>query len=372
MAIEITNKPTSQATTPGRESLRFILTQSRPTARDRISFIEQLSLLLETGNSLQASLGTLSQHSQNPAMKAIIDAMVNDIGDGISFSQALSRHPEMFSTTFVNLIAAGEQGGFMEQVMQQLLEMEERREKLRTTVKSALTYPVFLVLFSISVVIFVLVVVFPKFSDMFIAIQDELPITTKILMTVSNILINYWPVLILGLATIGVAGWYWINRGAGKTILDQLKLRLPIARGIFTGIYFSQTFHILGLSLGNGVNIVSALASCKEIVPNRRFQKLLDIVQTNVTDGAGIASGFRDSDIVPQLIKQMISTGEETGNLPKVMSRIAEHYEQELERQLDAFSKIAEPIMLLIMGLVVGLIVSSLILPIFQLSTSVG
>ncbi len=372
MAIEIAKKTTAKASKRQPAPIHFNLGQSRLTAKDRITFTEQLALLLETGNSLHASLEALSHHSQNPAMKAMIDDMMIDIGNGISFSQALSKHPEMFSTTFVNLIAAGEAGGFMELVIQQLLEMDEKREKLKATVKSALTYPVFLVLFSISVVIFVLVVVFPKFSDMFIAIQDELPITTKILMAVSNMLINYWPILILAVAAIGMTGWYWFKRGPGKSILDQLKLRLPIVRGIFTGIYFSQTFRILGLSLSNGINVVSALNSCKEVVPNRRFQKLLDTVQTNVTEGAGIASGFRDSDIVPQLVKQMITTGEDTGNLPKVLSRIAQHYEQELERRLDAFAKMVEPIMLLVMGLVIGLIVSSLILPIFQLSTSVG
>ncbi len=372
MAIEITTKSTAKTSKPTREPIRFNLTQTRLTAKDRIFFTEQLALLLETGNSLHTSLEGLSHHSQNPAMKAMINEMMSNIRDGSSFSQALSKHPEMFSTTFVNLVAAGEEGGFMELVMQQLMEMEEKREKLKATVKSALSYPVFLVLFSISVIFFVLVVVFPKFSDMFTAIRDDLPITTKVLMTFSDILINYWAILILALAAIGVAGWYWFNRGPGKTIIDQLKLRLPIVKNIYTGIYFSQTFRILGLSLGNGVNVVSALTSCKEVVTNGCFRKLLDTVQTNVTEGAGVSSGFRDSDIVPQLVKQMITTGEETGNLPKVMSRIAEHYERELERQLDAFAKMAEPIMLLVMGLVVGLIVSSLILPIFQLSRSVG
>ncbi len=370
MAIEIAKD--SAAKTAQREPLHFSLTLAKLTAKDRIFFTEQLALLLETGTSLHASLEALSHQSQNPVMKAMIDAMMADINDGNSFSHALSKHPDVFSSTFVNLVAAGEEGGFMELVMQQLMEMEEKHEKLKATVKSALTYPIFLVLFSAAVIIFVLVVVFPKFSDMFTAIQDDLPITTKVLMAISNVLINHWALVILAFALAGSGAWYWFIRGPGKTIIDELRLRLPIAKGIYTGIYFSQTFRILGLSLGSGVNVVSALTSCKDVVSNRRFRELLDTVQNKVVEGAGVASGFSESDIVPQLVKQMIATGEETGNLPKVLSRIAQHYERELERQLETFAKMAEPIMLMVMGLVVGLIVSSLILPIFQLSRAAG
>ncbi len=372
MAIELSNKPGAKNNLKKNQGLRFTIGKAKVTNKDRIFFTEQLALLLETGNSLHASLEALSHHADNPAMKSMITGMMTDINEGNTFSHALSKYPEVFSSTFVNLVAAGEKGGFMEVIMEQLIEMEARRENLKATIKSALSYPAFLVFFSIAVIIFVLVVVFPKFSDMFIAIHDKLPITTKVLMTFSDILINHWLFVILAVLTVSLGAWYWITGGPGKAILDGFKLKFPVAQGIFIGIYFSQTFRILGLSLGNGVNIVSALSSCKDVIPNRYFRGLLDNVQTCVTEGAGIAAGFKDSDIVPQLVKQMITTGEETGNLPKVMSRIAQHYERELERQLESFSKMAEPLMLLIMGLVVGIIVSSLILPIFQLSRSAG
>ncbi len=372
MAIELSNKPAAKNTREKNQGLRFTIGKAKVTNKDRIFFTEQLALLLETGNSLHASLEALSHHAENPAMKSMITGMMTDISEGNSFSHALSKYPEVFSSTFVNLVSAGEKGGFMEVVMEQLMEMEARRENLKATITSALSYPAFLVFFSIAVIVFVLVVVFPKFSDMFTAIHDNLPVTTRLLMAFSDILINHWPFVILAVVSVAVGSWYWSTRGPGKAILDGLKLKLPIAKGIFIGIYFSQTFRILGMSLGNGVNIVSALSSCKEVVPNRHFRGLLDSVQTCVTEGAGIAAGFRDSDIVPPLVKQMVATGEETGNLPKVMSRIAQHYERELERQLDSFSKMAEPIMLLVMGLVVGIIVSSLILPIFQLSRTAG
>ena len=148
------------------------------SASDRKFFTAQLALLLETGTSMQLSLQALKKQLVNPAMARMVDQLLEDIEDGRQFSAALARHPDVFSSTYTNLIAASEDGGFMHEVLEQLLEMDEKREKLRQTVSSALSYPIFLLFFAFAVVIFVLVVVFPKFADLFSQIQDQLPVTT--------------------------------------------------------------------------------------------------------------------------------------------------------------------------------------------------
>ncbi|MDX2505998.1 MAG: type II secretion system F family protein [Gammaproteobacteria bacterium] len=340
--------------------------------KDRRFFTERMALLLSTGNNLHASLQSLQGQMQNPALQVMVEQMIADIGEGRQFSQALAKHPEVFSQTYVNLISASEEGGFMHEVMEQLLEMDEKREQLQRTLFSALSYPVFLLVFALGVVVFVLVVVFPKFADLFSSIEEHLPASTLFLMAVSNLFREYWASLLIALATLLLGLRYWAASDGGRQRLDWFKLHLPGLRGIFIRLYLLQSMRVLGLSLSNGVGIVDALHSCRDVVRNRQFQQFIDQVIERVLAGDGISSGFSNTTFIPPMVQQMIKTGEQTGSLPKVMARLADFYERELSVRLETFSRLAEPIMLLVMGVVVGLLVSSLILPIFKLSKAVS
>lgn len=348
------------------------LQKNQISDKERKFFTSQLALLLETGTSMQLSLQALAKQLSNPAMISMVNQLLEDIEDGRQFSAALARHPRVFSTTYVNLIAASEDGGFMHEVLEQLLEMEEKREKLRQTMSSALSYPIFLFVFAFAVVIFVLVVVFPKFADLFSQIHDQLPATTLFLMTTSEILKLYWVYIITGLIIAFSAFRYWAGTSRGIEKLDWAKLNLPLFGEIFSQLYLVQSLRVLSLSLNNGVGIMDSLRACKEVVSNQIFQRLIANVEDHVERGNGVASGFENSSFIPPIVEQMIRTGESTGNLPKVLSRLSDHFETELSNRLQTLSRLAEPVMLLIMGGVVGLIVSSLILPIFKLSRAVS
>ena len=349
-----------------------LLRGKKPGMKDRMFFTEQLSLLLETGTALHVALQALGKQVENPAMAAIVDGLGEKISEGKPLSYALSQYPELFPTTYTNLVSAAEEGGFLDRVLLELMRMDEKRDELRRTVVSALSYPAFLVAFSIFVVIFVLVVVFPKFSDMFASIADQLPMTTLVLMRASEVLTRYWaPISVAVIGGIVALAW-WLHTPAGRAVLDRLKLRVVGLRDIFVQIYIIQSLRVLGLSMGNGVSIPDALASCREVVSNRVFQQFLVSVEHKVNEGSGFAVAVQQADFMPPTVKQMVTTGEETGNLPRVLGRVADYYERELAKRLAAFSRMVEPIMLIVMGGVVGLIVSSLILPIFKLSQAVG
>lgn len=372
MAIELKtpSRKSTQTFEPGQvlKGLR----RRRIGNKDRHFFTEQMALLLSTGTNLHASLQALKGQMENPAMVALVEELTEEVGEGRQFSQALAKHPEVFSETYINLIAASEDGGFMHEVLEQLLEIEERREKLQRTLFSALSYPVFLLLFALGVVIFVLVVVFPKFADMFSMIQDQLPATTVFLMSASDFFRHQWAYLLVGSVLLFVALRHWVSGPARRDRVDWLKLHTPVVRSIFIQLYLLQSLRVLSLSLGNGVGIMDALQACKEVVHNNLFKRFIGSVEEGVERGDGIAVGFKGVPFIPPTVEQMIQTGEETGNLPKVMSRLADYYERELTGRLQTLSRLAEPVMLLIMGAVVGLLVSSLILPIFKLSRAVG
>jgi type II secretory pathway component PulF len=373
MALELKTAVSPAASLGRRDGAKSILSPG-PTLRssDRMFFTEQLALLLETGSSLHTALQALENESQNAALNAVIEALLSDISEGRSFSEALSRHEDFFPRTYTNLVAAGERGGFLHQILAQLLRLEEKQAKTRSMLVSAFSYPAFLLVFSIAVVIFVLVYVFPKFADLFVAIQDQLPWTTLALMSVSDILRSYWWACLAGLGAGLAAFRQWLLSESGGIFMDGLKLNLPGVRMLFLRLYLTRFMRVMGLSLNNGVTVVDALVSASDVVGNRVFDQFLHDVKLKVQQGSGFASGFNQAAFIPPVVKQMVSTGDESGKLGLVMERLADHYERELESQLNRLGRLVEPAMLLIMGVAVGLIVSSLILPIFKLSRAVG
>jgi len=338
---------------------------------ERMVFTEQLALLLDTGVSIHEALKALKQQSEDPGLTAILESLLETVTGGKPFSVALSRHPKMFSQTYVSLVAAAEEGGFLQRVLEQLLEMDEKNSRLRAIIVSALSYPVFLIVFSLAVVIFVLVVIFPKFQDLFESIRDQLPATTLALMSVSAFLRDHWLLTLVVLGAGLGAFLAWIRTPAGAQLVDELKMRTPVIRDIFVQVYLNQTLSVIGLALVSGVPITVALKASQDVVGNFIFARFLETVRQQVNNGQGIASGFNQAAFIPPMVRQMIATGEQSGNLGKVMLRVADFYARELNRRLAVLAKVAEPFMLMVMGVVVGLLVASLILPIFKLSRAI-
>ncbi len=347
----------------------------KPRARigsaDRMLFTERLALLLETGVPLHGALRVLHEQAVNPLLKSIIGQVADDIVSGKRFSEALVQHPDLFPETYINLVGASEAGGFLPEVLEQLVDMDEKQDRLRNTIISALTYPMVLMGFSVLVVVFILVAVFPKFTVMFSSIYDELPLSTKVLMAASDVLTRHWMVLAIGLLAVLAGVAVMLRRPEVRAALDRLILRTPWLREIFIKIYLTRLMRVMGISLQRGVTILATLAACRNVVANAEFQAFIGDLEEQVTQGKGIAAGFRDSRLIPASVKQMIGTGEETGSLGRVMARVADFYERDLTRELNQLAKMAEPIMLLVMGILVGTIVTSIILPIFKMSRAV-
>ena len=374
MPIELQEIVDQRETGPVKKALSIQLfsVRAKVTSNDRRFFTEQLALMLETGANLHQALQLLREQSQQPAMAEVIESLLEDVAGGHSFSAALSKHPEVFSTTYVNLVAASEAGGFMHQILAELLAMEEKAEELNNTVRSALAYPIFLSLFSLGVVVFILMVVFPKFAVMFAKIHDQLPATTIALMHASDFLRSYWVQTVVALVAVTMLALRWATSPKGKDTFDRLKLTVPGIKNVFMQIYLTQSLRVMSLSLANGVNITDTLSATRDVVGNSILRKFFVTVEEQVQQGNGVAAGFKRDDLIPLLVQRMIATGEESGNLAKVMSRLAEYYERELTKRLKSLSKMAEPIMLMVMGVIVGVLVSSLILPIFKLSRAVS
>ena len=340
-------------------------------AAERMIFTERLALLLETGVNLAEAIKVLRRQTDDPLLAGILNSITTTVAEGKPFSAALARHPEFFSQTYVSLVAAAEEGGFLPGVLDQLRDMDEKNSQMRSNIVAAVSYPAFLMFFSIGVIAFVLVFIFPKFSELFQSIRDQLPWPTLVLMFASDMLRNYWWAIFGGLIVAAYLFTQWLDTPGGKLAVDRLKMRTPVIGDIYVQIYLSQTLGVLGMSLANGVPITAALKAVQDVVSNSIFFDFLRTIQRHVNEGRGVAIGFLETEFVPPMVKQMISTGDQTGNLAKVMSRVSDFYGRELNKRIAVVAKGVEPIMLLVMGVVVGLIVAALILPIFKLSRGV-
>ena len=373
MALQLQTQATVAAprTESGLSAAKRLLSSTKVDAKDRMFFTEQLALLLETGTPLHPALRSIRAQMSDSPMAKVLDDVAEGVVSGGSLSDQLARHPAVFSSTYVSLVAASEQGGFLHEVLSQLQKMDEQNTELRATLISSFSYPVFLIVFSIFTLIFILTVVFPKFAEMFASIGDNLPASTKVLMAASDVFVAHWPLLSLGLGGVLFATMMWARTDKGSLKVSWFKLRAPYIGRVWQRVYLVVAFRVLGLSIKNGVSLVDAVRTSQEVVNNELIRAFFVDLSKTIENGGRLTDGLQDAAWMPDLAKQMVSTAEESGSLPTVLLRVSDYYQKELERLLQRFSKMIEPIMLVVMGAMVGLLVSSLILPIFKLSHAV-
>lgn len=338
------------------------------SSRDKMFLISQLSLMLEVGMSLRAALQTIGEQAKNPALKPVIQAMVEDIEVGRQLSDAMNRHPWVFDSVCVSMVKAGETGGFLKGIIDRIVEMEEKRQALIAQIRSALTYPAFLCVLGVLVVAFVLVAVLPKFTMFFEGKEDILPLTTRFLMALSASLRGYWWVYVGGAAGL-VAGIKRLkDSGPGQAFVDRVFVSGPVLGKLFTKIFTCRLLRTLGHLLESQVSLLDALEVTRATLRNRYFVYLVADIRSHVEQGGKFSQAFAKCPYIMEMIKDMVAIGEEAGKLSPVLLRLAEFYDGEVDQEIKALSVAIEPLALIVMGGMVGLIVSSVILPLFKLA----
>jgi type II secretory pathway component PulF len=337
-------------------------------SRELMFFTSQLSLMLEIQTPLTKALKAIGDEIKNPAFKAIATILCQDIEEGRQLSEALSRHPQVFDNKFVSMVKAGETGGFLEKILDRIVEMQERRQALITQLKTALTYPAVLCVFGFLVIVFILVFVLPKFTAFFAGKESLLPWSTRFLMVASASLQHYWWVYVLAIAGL-VLGLRFLGKSRqGRTLRDRFFISGPMISGLSNKIYTCEMLRTLGYLIESQVPLLEAIKVTIPTIWNQYYRRFLDEIRDTVDQGGRFAEPFAANPHIPNTVKQMVTIGEEVGKLPMVMLRLARFYDTEIEQELKKFAAMIEPAALIIMGGVVGMIVSSIILPMFKLS----
>jgi type IV pilus assembly protein PilC len=340
-------------------------------AKEIIFFTSQLSLMLEVGTPLTSSLTAIENQTKNPAFKEVIHAMGKDIEEGLQLSDAMRRHPQVFNHVFISMIKAGETGGFLQGILDRLAEMQEKRQALIAQLRSTLTYPAILCLVGLLVVVFVLVGVLPKFTTFFAGKESILPITTRFLMAMSKSLRGYWWLYLISFAGLIVALKLWKESEPGQALIDRFCVSAPMVARLYNKIYTCQLLRTLGHLMSSQVPLLEALEVTQATIRNRYFSGFITQIINHVEKGGRFAQPFTTYPYILDSVKQMVATGEEVGNLPTVMLRLAGFYDTEVDRELKNIASLIEPIALMLLGGVVGVIVASVILPLFKLAHAV-
>jgi type IV pilus assembly protein PilC len=352
--------------------LRGFRIEFGPSRKDILHFTSQLAVMIRAGISLQDTLEGIASQQDNQKFKAVIRDLKVRIEEGNSFSQSLAEHPQVFSNLYINMVAAAEASGSLSDMLQKLAEYLDEETETRSQVKSAMVYPVIIAVMAVSVTVFLLCFVLPRFTAIFRGKENLLPLPTTILMATSAFLRHWWYAII---PCIGAAMWgfyYFINTTMGRLWWDKTKLVLPLIRTLCRSLYITRGLHTMGVLTRAGVPILNTLSITAHISGNILYKEMWLFVYEEVRQGKKVASALSQSKLMPNSVVQMIRSGEDSGNMADVLRDISAFYGRELKAVIKAVTSMIEPIMIVLMGVMVGFIAMSIILPIFKMSSLVS
>lgn len=338
------------------------------SSRDIVLLSRDLTSLIESGVNILNSLHIVSTQTPNKYLKIVLSDMMDKIKDGKSLSESLNTHPELFSPLYISMIHSGEVGGNLDQTFKRLADYVEKEEEVKNSVRAALTYPAFVFSIGTLTVIVLLTFVIPRLVTMFEDMGQALPLPTRILVGLSGCLRSYgW--LILAFVFLAVFIFKRISRKPQvKATLDKIKLKLAVWGPIVLKSQIGRLVRTLSLLLASGTPVVYALETATTTLDNQVLKAELQRFKERIREGESFSRCLTDSKLFPVFVTNIVTVGEESGNLEHALLRIADDYERDVDRSLKVMTRLLEPVIILAMGLIVGFIVLSMLLPIFQIN----
>ena len=340
-------------------------------SKDLVIFSRQLATLVSAGVPIVQGLNILTDQIQSPIFKRIIEAIRSDIESGIAIADAMKKHPKAFSELYVSMIRAGETGGVLDSILERLSAYLEAAEELRGKVKGAMVYPIVVSGVAGVVTLFLLVFVIPTFKSVFASFGSELPFATLILLGISDFLRHNFLYILLIPVGAYIAGKKWYATDQGVTFVDKRLIGLPVIGDLLKKVAVAKFTRTLGTLIKSGVPILQALDTVAKTAGNKVVEGAILKARESIREGEKIADPLKLSGVFPPMVIQMISVGEETGNLEIMLTKIADFYDQEVDTAVKAMTSLIEPVIICVMGLVIGSIVICMFLPIFQMSSLV-
>ncbi len=341
----------------------------RVTIKDLVIFARQLAVMEGAAVPLVQSLRTLAKQTVNKKLQKVVLTVADDVEAGSRLSLALGRHPDVFSDFYVNMVRSGETTGRLDEVLTYLADQQEKDYDLVNKIRGAMMYPAFILVGMIGVGIVMMIFVIPKLTNVLSESGGKLPLATRILISTSSFLANYWWFLLILAVAAGLGLRMWIKTPKGRRLWDKIKIQIPIFGFLFQRIYLVRTSRSLTTLLAGGVDLVPALEVSADVVGNSFYKDLILQTKKEVEDGNSITSVFARYSEVPSMYSQMLAVGEETGKMNEVLGRLTSFYGREIDNFVANLSTIIEPVIMVVLGLAVGTMVAAIILPMYSLAT---
>ena len=359
-------KPAVAQAAPAKGGFTF---GSKVSQNDVTIMTRQLATLIVAGLPLLRALELITKQERNPAFKVILANVADSVSQGNNLSEAMQAHPKVFDKLFVNMIRAGEAGGVLDKVLDRLAKFREKAERIQKKVKSALVYPGVVMSVAIIIVYILMVKVVPSFQKLLDGQKTEMPPLTKLVIGISQLLTVYWwatPVLVFGIYFLLKQ---WLSTEKGKELFDRMIFRLPKVGAFVQIVSVSRFARTFGTLMASGVPILQSISITRDTLDNVVIAKSLERVHDRVRDGEPLSVPLEQSGVFPQMVTSMIQVGEETGQLPEMLNRVADIYDEEVDNAVTALTSIIEPVLIVFLAVVVGAIVLAMFLPLIALIT---
>ena len=341
---------------------------ARVSKNDIIYATAPLAIMVDTGITLSAALAGILEQEQNPSLRKILNELKDAVEGGEDFSAALARHPKLFDKTYVSLVKASEATGTLGPMLDRIAAYLRKEVETRGKIRAAMAYPTVMMVLAVGVTIFLLTYILPKFTPLFESKGAQLPKPTLIMMTLSDVMLGYWYLWLVGVALLAAGYIFGKRTQPGRQFLDLVKINLPVLGPMFRKVTISRSIRTLGTMLQSGVPMLDSIRLCGEVSGNYYYERLWEEVRDQVTGGKRICEVLAGNRLFPRVLVQMIAAGEETGKLDYVLERVSCYYDHEVDTALKTATSLIEPIMISVMGVIVGTIGLALLLPIFSLS----
>ncbi|MCH2036315.1 MAG: type II secretion system F family protein [Puniceicoccaceae bacterium] len=332
-------------------------------------FTRQTATLIQAGLPLLRSLEVMIRQEKNTRFKAVLEQIAEYVKSGGSFSDALAQHPKIFEKLFINMVRAGEAGGVLDVVLSRLAGFMEKAQRTKKKVKSAMVYPIVVVSVAIAIVVLLMIVVVPKFQSIFEDMLSgaALPGPTQLVINISNFISGNFIATIVGFLVFVVGGKYILKTKFGAKISNWIALNIPKVGDLVRKVNIARITRTFGTLLSSGVPILQSIMITKDITGNFFYSNALNRVHNSVRDGESLSAPMERESVFPSMVTSMVDVGEETGELPEMLNRIADNYDEDVDNAVAGITSIIEPVMIVFLAVVVGFIVIALFLPIVEI-----
>lgn len=343
----------------------------RISNKEIVILSRQIATLFEAQVSALRIFRLLASESENPQLQRVLNQITEDLQAGSSISRALSAHPEVFSNFYVNMVRAGEESGSLEKSFMYLADYLDRSYQVVSKVRNALVYPAFVIGIFIIVMGLMLTLVIPRISQILTDAGQELPIYTRMVIGLSDFLVNYIGLLLIATALAGVGIWKFAQTTVGKRSIDELKVSLPYLGTLNRQLFLTRICDNISTMLASGISMVQAIEVTADVVDNEVFKEILTVTLVEVKSGRSFADTIGEYPEIPGVMSQMSKVGEETGNLAEILKTLSKFYNREVNNTVDTMIGLIEPAMIVLLGLGVATLLASVLMPIYNLTNTI-